>query len=332
MADQEQFVIRNLSDIEEIENVPLKDRLAVDNVYDCINKGAQRDPSAVAISFIMDGNKYDEPVQITYEELMRKIRQAANMFHDLGVGPTDVVTYVLPNLPHTHYTLWGAETAGIANPINPMLEADNIREICQTAETKVLVTLGEFRGSDIWEKIDSIRKDIPSLKYVLRVMGPTDEAENIFSFDEKIETYPGDQFTFDREIDPDDIASLYHTGGTTGRPKLARRTHYNEAAISWDLKACSGLQPGEAVMVGLPLFHCNGTMATGLLPFSIGGEVIMLSPQGYRNPDIMKNFYKIVEHYRPVFFSCVPTVLSVLLDMPVGDADISSLRYVVCGA
>jgi fatty-acyl-CoA synthase len=46
----------------------------------------------------------------------------------------------------------------------------------------------------------------------------------------------------------------------------------------------------------------------------------------------MKNFYKIVEHYRAVSFSAVPTILSVLLDIPKGDADISSLRYLVCGA
>jgi fatty-acyl-CoA synthase len=92
------------------------------------------------------------------------------------------------------------------------------------------------------------------------------------------------------------------------------------------------LQPGEAVMVGLPLFHCNGTCITGLLPFSLGGNVVILSPSGYRDPAIMKNFYKIVERFRPVFFSCVPTVLSVLLDLPVGGADISSLRYLICGA
>ena len=46
----------------------------------------------------------------------------------------------------------------------------------------------------------------------------------------------------------------------------------------------------------------------------------------------MKNFYKIVEKYKAIAFSSVPTVLSVLLDMPKGDADISSLRYAICGA
>ncbi len=328
----ETFTIRNLADIEAIEKVPLHERVTEKSTYELIGKGAAINPDATAMSFILDGERFQEPIRVTYGQFMAKIRQTANMLADWGVGPTDVVTYLLPNLPQTHFVLWGAETVGIANPINPMLEADTIKEICQAAGTKVLVALGDMPGVDIWPKVEQIRKSIPSLEKVVRVMGPTDEAEGIFSYEETVERYAGDRLTFEREIAPDDIASLYHTGGTTGRPKLARRSHFNEVALSWGLKAAAELQPGEAVMVGLPLFHCNGTCVTGLLPFSLGGEVVILSPSGYRNPSIMKNFYKIVEYYKPVFFSCVPTVLSVLLDIPVGDADISSLKYLICGA
>ncbi len=329
---EEQFTVRNLADIEAIEKVPLTERVKETSTYELISKGAAINPDAIAISFIMDGDKFDQPVRITYGQFIAKIRQTANMLADLGVGPTDVVTYLLPNIPQTHFVLWGAETAGIANPINPMLEADTIKEICQAAGTKVLVALGELPGTDIWAKVEEIRSNIPSLKKVIRVMGPSDEARGILGFEESVERYDGERLTFDRKIDPDDIASLYHTGGTTGRPKLARRSHYNEIALSWILKATTGLQPGEVVMVGLPLFHCNGTCITGLMPFYLGGEVVMLSAAGYRNASIIQNFYRIVAHYKPVFFSSVPTVLSVLLDMPVGDADISSLRYLICGA
>jgi fatty-acyl-CoA synthase len=89
---------------------------------------------------------------------------------------------------------------------------------------------------------------------------------------------------------------------------------------------------GETALCGLPLFHVNGTMVTGSGPFSIGAHVVLLGPMGYRDPLVMQNFYKIVEHYKPVTFSSVPTVLSVLLDIPKGDADLSSLRYAICGA
>ena len=328
----ETFTIRNLADIEAIETVPFSERVTESSTYELISKGAAINPASIAMSFIADGDDFQNPQRVTYGEFIGRIRQTANMLADMGVGPQDVVTYLLPNLPQTHFVLWGAETVGIANPINPMLEAETIKEICQAAGTKVLVALGDVPGADIWPKVEAIRKEIPSLKRVIRVMGPSDEAQGIFGFEETVARYAGDRLTFEREIQPDDIASLYHTGGTTGRPKLAKRSHFNEVALTWGLKIATELQPGEAVMVGLPLFHCNGTCVTGLLPFALGGEVVILSAAGYRNPSIMKNFYKIVAHYKPVFFSCVPTVLSVLLDTPVGDADISSLKYLICGA
>ena len=328
----ETYTIAGLADIEAIEQVTYDERVKETSTYEIIARGAAINPDAPAITFLLSGDAYDQPMEVTYAQLIGRIRQTANLLHDLGVGPTDAVTYLLPNLPQTHFVLWGAEVAGIANPINPMLEPEAVKDICLAAETKVLVALGEFPGADIWPKVESIRKDIPSLKAVVRVMGPSDEAEGIYGYDEVIDKYPADRLTFDRTIQKDDIASLYHTGGTTGRPKLARRTHYNEVVLAHDIAMAAGLQPGDAVMCGLPLFHCNGTCITGLMPFSVGGRVVLLSPRGYRDETIMMNFWKIVERYRPTFYSAVPTVLGVLLDVPVGDTDISSLRYALCGA
>lgn len=328
----ENFVIRNVKDIEEIEKVPVRERIKENSTYQLIYKGAQINPEAPAISFILNGDTYNTPQVIPYKELIRKLRQTANLFYDLGIRDNDVVTYILPNIPQTYFILYGAEAVGIANPINPLLEPHVIRDICNAAKTKVLVALGEFPGADIWQKVEKIKDEIPTLKYIVRVMGPSDKSQNIIGYEEVIETYNGDNLDFKRDIDPDDIASIYHTGGTTGRPKLARRTHWNEIVVSYDIRWAAGIKSGETVMVGLPLFHCNGTIVTGLAPFSIGGHVVMLSPRGYREPSIIKNFYKIVEYYKPVFFSCVPTVLSMLLEVPSEGCDISSLRYVVCGA
>jgi fatty-acyl-CoA synthase len=328
----EAFTIRGLEDIRELEKIPYSERIPEKSTIEILEKGAAKNPDKTAISFLLNGDAYDQPIEVSFQTLISRIRQAANMFDDLGVGPTDVVTYVLPNLPQTHYVLWGAEAAGIANPINPLLEAGTIRDICRAAQTKVLVTMGNVQGIDMWPKIDSIRKEIPTLEYVIQIMGETNEAEKIINFDEAIEKYAADKYTFDRSIDPDDIASLYHTGGTTGTPKLARRSHYNEVAMAWDLMVMGGLTEDTTLLCGLPLFHCNGTLVTGLAPFSYGGHVVMLSPMGYRDESIMKNFYKIVEKYRAETFSCVPTILSVLLDIPTEGADISSLKYVICGA
>ena len=328
----EKTKIISLRDIEEIEKVPFDERISVNNTYDLLKAGAAINPEAIAISFMLSGDTYMSPMQVTYRELMAQITRTANLFHDLGIGATDVVSYLLPNAPHTHYILWGGEAAGIVNPINPMLEAETIRDICQAAGTKVLVALAEVEGSDIWQKVVRIRDELPDLKAIVRVFGPSEEKEGILGFDEVLPNYNGDRLISGRDIQSTDIASMYHTGGTTGTPKLAPHTHANEVAMVEIMRLLGLTSPEETVLCGLPLFHVNGTMVTGGFPFSIGGHVVILSPQGYRDPTVMQNFYKIVEHYQAAFFSCVPTVLSVLLDIPKTDEDISSLRFALCGA
>ena len=328
----DKLVIKTLADIEQFEQTPIEERMTCFNTFDTIKQGASLNPDAPAISFIMSGDTYKEPMQVTYREFMQQIHRAANLFHDLGVGPTDVVSYLLPNIPHTHYVLWGGEAAGIVNPINPMLEPATIRDICLAANTKVMVALGEFPGSEIWQKVMAIKDDLPNLKAIVRVMGPSDEQEKIIGFDEVLANYNSEGLDSGRKIEPGDICSMYHTGGTTGTPKLAPHTHFNEAAMAFMLTQAADLYPLETTMCGLPLFHVNGTTVTGSSPFSMGAHVVILGPMGYRDPSILKNFYNIVEHYKAVTFSSVPTVLSMLLDIPKGDADISSLRYAICGA
>ena len=144
--------------MKSLKTSPIEERLDVFNTYDLLKKGAAINPEATAISFFLAGDTYDQPMQVTYRDLIANITKTANLFHDLGVGPQDVISYLLPNLPQTHYVLWGGEAAGIVNPINPLLEPGTIAEICQAAGTKVLVALGDFPGSDIWQKVDGNSK------------------------------------------------------------------------------------------------------------------------------------------------------------------------------
>ncbi len=324
--------IATMTDLEKIAETPIEERLPFFNTYDMIKHGAAIDPDAIAISFIPTGAQYSDPIQVTYSEFLARITQTANLFHDLGIRSDDVVSYLLPNLPYTHHILWGGEATGIVNPINPLLEPGAISEICRSANTKVLVALGEWPGTIIWDKALAVRKELPNLKAIVRILGPSDEAEGIYGYDEIIGRYNSDGLDSSRQIAPEDVASIFHTGGTTGTPKLAPHTHFNEVSMALMMKLHGLLRQGDAILSGLPLFHVNGTTVTGSYPFSIGAHVVILGPQGYRDPDVIKNFYKIVEHYKAVSFSLVPTILSMLLQVPTEGADISSLRYGICGA
>jgi fatty-acyl-CoA synthase len=93
-----------------------------------------------------------------------------------------------------------------------------------------------------------------------------------------------------------------------------------------------GIGPRKVVLCGLPLFHVNAVLVTGLLPFSQGAHVVLATPQGYRAPGLLSRFWEIVEHHRVSFFSGVPTLYASLLQVPVGAHDVTSLDYGLCGA
>ena len=82
---------------------------------------------------------------------------------------------------------------------------------------------------------------------------------------------------------------------------------------------------------GLPLFHVNALIVTGIAPMFSGARVVWPGPAGYRDKALYTRFWKIIEHYQIVAMSAVPTVYGTLAQVPV-DADISTLRLPIAGA
>ena len=80
-----------------------------------------------------------------------------------------VVAYMLPNATETVITLFGACVAGIANPINPLLEAEQIGSILRETNAKVLVTLKAFPKTDVPQKAAEAVKLAPNVTTVLEV-------------------------------------------------------------------------------------------------------------------------------------------------------------------
>jgi hypothetical protein len=104
-------------------------------------------------------------------------------------------------------TLFGAEAAGIANPVNPLLEPYQIREILEAAHTKVLVALGPVPGTDIWQKVEQVRSSLKHLKAIVQVHGPGDPANEFYSFSNLVKAQPSDRLVSGRQISNDQIAA-----------------------------------------------------------------------------------------------------------------------------
>lgn len=325
--------IATLADIETLEAVPLEKRLeGLNSTYDVFRRGAELFGDAPALSFLPDGDPDYPAHTLSYQDLLDKVTQAANLFGELGIGNGDVVSYMLPNMLETHYTVWGGEAAGIVNAVNPMLESSHIAEILRSVQAKVLVTLGPSANSELWKKIDAIRAEVPSLKTILLVGETQDLAPDLLAFTPALARQPLDHLRSGRRIKRDDIASCFHTGGTTGLPKVARHTHLNELANALSSGIMCGMTAQDTMLCGLPLFHVNGVIVTGMVPFMHGAHVVLLGNNGFRHKSTLTNFWRTVEKFGASFFSAVPTVFAALLGVPVGDSKVSSLRYAFCGA
>ena len=340
-------LIRTLQDIQAIERTPLAERNLPTSTYELIRRTAYAHPDAPALSFLLQGNGEENPLRLNYAELLGKITQTANAFHRLGLRPGKAVSFLLPNLPQTHYTIWGGEAAGIVNAINPLLEPEHIAELIHASDSELLVTLAPFPGTDLWDKVNSLRDHLPELKAILCVdmanllpepqrsaikaqRGPL--PEGVLDFDETIATCPAAHLESGRVISADDIASYFHTGGTTGTPKLAPHSHGNEVAMAYSMNLVTRFGVGDVTLCGLPLFHVNGVIVTGLAAFIGGAEVLLATPQGYRNTTLIGNFWKVIARHRVSFFSGVPTIYAGLLQVPSEGYDLSSLKYALCGA
>jgi fatty-acyl-CoA synthase len=348
--------IANRADVEAIEEVPLFARNLPPSTYAMLREGAARAPEKTALRFFLRGSAYEHSQDWTFGELLARITQTANLFHEAGIRKNDVVSYILPNLPETHAVLWGAEATGIANPINPLLDTEGMANLMRAAQTKVLVTLAPFPGTNLWEKVESVLGQVPSLQTVLyvdltrRLSGlrrlggqlwslvaasrPTARpgGPNVEPFHLHLDNQPSDSRLSSRTIQPDDVASLFHTGGTTGRPKLAQRTHRNEVYDAWAAATATGIAEDRTILCGLPLFHAHAAIILGLIPWSRGSTVVLATPKGYRDPDVIPNFWKIVDSYDVNVFSGVPTVFSALLDVPREPGETDPVDFAFCGA
>ncbi|UZE04454.1 acyl-CoA synthetase [Pseudomonas corrugata] len=347
------MMVRSLNDIEHIEQVPLAERGLASSTYEALTRTAEHSPNAPALSFFADASSFRNTHHWTYAELIEDITRAANAFHDLGIAPGEVLAFILPNLPETHFTIWGGEAAGVVMAINPLQEAKQIAALLRAAKASVVVTLAPTPGSDLWPKLASQLDQLPEIKHVVWVgMGPyVNEVQRkalaslaqqerelhcgatIHELRMLMEAQPGTHLKSERQFRPEERSSYFCTGGTTGLPKIAMRTHGAEVFNAWAM--ARHMQPrgsGQVIFCGLPLFHVNAQLVTGLMPWTQGDHVILGTPHGYRGEGVLPSFWEMVEHFGINFFSGVPTVYSALLQNDLQGRDLSSLRYAMCGA
>jgi acyl-CoA synthetase (AMP-forming)/AMP-acid ligase II len=327
--------------------MPWSERDVPVTLHQLLSKTAGKFPDRPAVSYQLFSGPKDPAETLSWSELLNKTVQTANLLRKLGVGEKDVVAYVLPNANETILALLGGMVAGIVNPINPLLEADQIAAILRETKAKVVVTLKAFPKTDVAQKTAEAVRHAPNVKTVLEVdlnryltppkswIVPLVRPKNPVSHHAKVMNFVKEVAKQNTTLDfPDSkgdrVAAYFHTGGTTGMPKVAQHTYNGMIYNGW-LGHELLYTEKDNVICPLPLFHVFAVHVILMSAISSGAHVVFPTPQGYRGEGVFDNFWKLIERWQISFIITVPTAISALMQRPI-DADVSSVKNAFSGS
>lgn len=339
--------VRTIEDIRRIEEVPLEQALTVRSTYEIMYNSAAAFGERTALAMLVHGEPDEEPIRVSYRELLGGIHRTANLLHELGLAATDAVGILMPACIEYHLALWAGEAAAIVQPLNPLLTEDKLVALLNASGAKALFAWGADDEAGYWSKALRIRSRVPTLQHIIRVPSfaeralpdaaeharrGCESAPGLIDFTSASAHQPDDRLISGREIESTDIAAYFHTGGTTGSPKLARHSHGAQVFTAWACVQVQGTGPDDVTINGYPLFHVAGVLPGALAALSAGVTTIIPTPTLLRNRTVVANYWKLVDRYRPTLLSAVPTMLATLANIPLDGADISSIRYCRTGA
>ena len=318
-ADLKQFESANCDFLTE-RNTP----------YSIIRAAAERFADNTAIRYLTATDPQLRWRDISYREFLRSIHGAASVFRRLGVTADSSVALLAQHTPSAQLALWGAQLAGRAAPINPMLDAGHIVALLRANASRVVVMTGANPEISYCERLlPVIREALPDLV----VLYCDAEGEQV-GFDGHFEALVADAATDElpsqEEGDCDSIAACYHTGGTTAAPKLVMHSRLNEAVVAKSCALMHDYRETDIVLNGFPMFHVAGAFVYGLAVLSVGGALLIPGRMGMRNTPFMGDIWQHVEATGLTVLGAVPTLMSAMMSAPL-HGDVSQVRAVLTG-
>ncbi len=321
--------IADRSDIAAVEARPYAEFMAHRHVGSALEDVAARHPARKALCFLPSADPLEPARTWSYSEFIADVRRAAQLFRELAEPETPRVALLLPAVPQAYIALWGAEAAGIACPINHLLDAAHVAALLRASRANVLVALGEHAQFDIVSRLAGLREACPQLRHVLSVGA----APGTPDFESSLASIGSDAPALGAGPDAQAsrAAALFHTGGTTGSPRLWQHSHGNQLHAAWGTAQMLGLSEHDVMLDGFPVFHVAGPLVYGLPTLLSGGCLVLPTALGMRNAGFVTRCWEFVERHGITLLASVPTFLSALLDADASAADIRSVRAVLTG-
>ena len=300
--------------------------------YELIVMAAEKYTDNTAITFVKSINPEFLDEKISYQQLLGNINRTARLLRarmDESSTKPGVVSFLLPNIPQAHFVLWGGEAAGIANPLNPLLSEDALFSLMEKAGTDIIVALGPNPASDIWQKSLAVSKRLTKTPTLISAVIPA--GDNFDHFETLLPNYSADNLPPNWLTEGNHIAAYFHTGGTTGTPKLAMHTHKNQLTQADIALRSMNISVGDAVINGLPLFHVSGSLVMSFGAIAAGANMLLPTIGSFRDPQVIARHWHMVDHYKVTITGGISTSVASMANVPLEQADITSLKYMVAG-
>ena len=275
---------------------------------------------------------FGESTQIhwTYHDLLKQVNRIAGGLAELGVNRGDRVLLTLPNCPEFIVSFLAIQKLGaVAVNAGPLMGIDDLCDLVTQTHPKLLVGL-DLQASQLiaaHNRSDNMTRLWVSLKDYLPVFqrvgyrikcwqsrDPSNGHDKQLTWDKIAEQSPCRPPTV--APDPDDIALLQPTGGTTGGLKVAQLSHHNLIANALQLSVWSKLQPGqESVLAILPMFHVYGLLMELVTAVLNAGTILPLTR--FRIDQLLET----IRNHRPTVVPLVPAMIDAMCEKLEKDPD-----------
>lgn len=253
--------------------------MTFNTLYEIVKHSVEKFSSRIA--FTMIGGE-----DVSYKEVGERIENIQEMLLNAGVGADDKVAILSSSMPNWGISYFAITTAGmVAVPILPDFTSSELELIISHSEAKAILV-----SDKLYTKLP--KSLVEKMNIVIRTKGLNIISQQVTERAEK------------RVPQPDDLAVIIYTSGTTSKPKGVMLTHYNISAQTTIIPPLFDYNENDELLSILPLAHTYECTLGMIYPFSRGARVHYMD-----RPPTASALMPALAKVRPTVIASVPLIM-----------------------
>ncbi|QDL07428.1 AMP-dependent synthetase [Brasilonema octagenarum UFV-E1] len=244
---------------------------------------------------------------LTYKQLRENVVELVSQLNSFGLQRGERIAIAMSNGVPMVLSFIAAALCGTAAPLNPKYKQEEFGFYYEDTQAKALITLPDVPEAAIAQGATPSGSIAAATPDMIHIHAQVSE-NGTLSF-ELVKTACGEGKSLGNQEfpDSDDVAMILHTSGTTSRPKRVPIRHRNLIASANNIIGAYSLSPADTTLCFMPLFHIHGLVGCMLATLASGGTLVI--PDGFN----ALSFWKLVETYKPTWYSAAPTMHQTIL-------------------